>query len=324
MRALITGITGQDGSYLTELLLTKGYEVHGLVRPGRELSQSRLTHLVADPSFSRRLVFHEAGFDDAEKLNRVLAETPFDEVYHLAAQSHVGLSFEKVEATCEIAVMGTVRLLEAIRKSGHRTRLFNAASSEMFGLPKSAPQTEETPRNPINPYGCAKTFAFDIVTAYRQRLGLFASNGILFNHESPRRGENFVTKKICLGAAAIKLRRQEKLTLGSLDARRDWGDARDFVRGMWLTLQHTQPDDFIFATGELHSVQDVVEIAFETVKLNWRDYVEQDTRFIRPAEPTQLVGNPAKAERVLGWKRNGTFQALIAEMTESAIESLRF
>lgn len=322
-RALITGINGQDGSYLTELLLDKGYEVHGLVRRASTLNRSRLDHLYSDPKiYGQRLFLHYGDLDDPTTLRRILVKSVPDELYHLAGQSHVGLSFEIPESTCEMTAMGTLRLLEIIRDLERKPKLFHAASSEIFGRPEQSPQDEKTPFAPVNPYGCAKAFATRMVTIYRETYGLFACNGIMYNHESPRRGENFVTRKICHVAAAIKLGLEKELGLGDLTGRRDWGDARDYVRAMWLTLQHSVADDFVFATGQLHSVQDVVETAFATVQLDWRPFVKRDARFIRPAEPTGLVGNPAKARRLLQWEPQTSFRELIAEMTKFELAAL--
>ena len=322
-KALITGITGQDGSYLTELLLEKGYEVHGLVRRTSSLDRSRLDHLYSNPEiYNKRLFLHYGELSDTTPLRRTLQKVAPDELYHLAGQSHVGLSFEIPETTCEMTALGTLRLLEMIRDLPKPPKFFHAASSEIFGEPKQSPQTEETPIAPVNPYGCAKAYATQMVDIYRRNFGLFACNGILFNHESPRRGENFVTRKICRAAAAIKLNQQKHLTLGALDAQRDWGHARDYVQGMWLTLQHKEPDTFIFATGKLHSVQDVVENAFQTVGLNWRDHVKQDPKFLRKGEPANLLGDPSKAKRVLGWQPKTTFEDLIREMTEAELKAL--
>ena len=322
-RALITGITGQDGSYLTELLLDKSYEVHGVVRRTSALGRSRLDHLYNDPNiYGRRLFLHYAELDDPTTLRRVLIKAAPDEIYHLAGQSHVGLSFEIPESTCEMTAMGTLRLLEMIRDLDHAPRLFHAASSEMFGEPVLMPQNEQTPLSPVNPYGCAKAFATQMVSVYRRTFGLFACNGIMFNHESPRRGENFVTRKICRAAAAIKLGWQSHLSLGDTTAKRDWGHARDYVRGMWLTLQQEKPEDFVFATGQLHSVQEVVEQAFATVGLDWKLHIKTDARFLRPIEPQRLVGDASKANRLLGWIPETAFAQLITEMTLSEIASL--
>lgn len=322
-RAFITGITGQDGSYLTELLLAKGYEVHGAVRRTSSLERSRLQHLVSDPQIhGRRLILHYADLDDVTTLRRALHKVGPDEVYHLAGQSHVGMSFEIPESTCEMTAMGTLRLLEIIRDLGKPPRLFHASSSEVFGRPESMPQDESTPFAPVNPYGCAKAFATQMVSIYRSTFGLHACNGIMYNHESPRRGENFVTRKICRSAAAIKLGLERELRLGDTSAMRDWGDARDYVQGMWLALQHSKAADYVFATGELHSVQEVVEVAFETVGLDWTRLVVQDHRFMRPAEPTRLVGNAARARGWLGWSPKNSFRQLITEMTNAELRAL--
>ncbi len=323
-RAFITGITGQDGSYLTELLLENGYEVHGVVRRTSSLERSRLRHLYTDASIhDTRLFLHYADLDDPTTLRRVVHKVQPDELYHLAGQSHVGISFEIPESTCELTAMGTLRLLEIVRDLPKPTRFYHAASSELFGRPATAPQDENTPFNPVNPYGCAKAFATQMARVYRQSFGLFAVNGITYNHESPRRGENFVTRKICRGAAAIKLGRQKELQLGDLSAQRDWGYAPDYVRGMWLALQHGQAEDFVFATGKLHSVEQLVETAFQSVGLNWRDHVKQDARLLRPVESGNLVGNAAKAERLLGWKPSKSFAEMIAEMTAAELALLK-
>ncbi|MGZ5545189.1 MAG: GDP-mannose 4,6-dehydratase [Limisphaerales bacterium] len=321
-KALVTGITGQDGSYLTELLIDKGYEVHGLVRRTSTLDRSRLDHLYNNPEiYGKRLFLHYGELSDTTPLRRILQKIVPDEIYHLAGQSHVGLSFEIPETTCEMTALGTLRLLEMVRDLPKAPKFFHASSSEIFGEPKVLPQNEETPLAPVNPYGCAKAYATQMVDVYRRAFSLFAVNGILFNHESPRRGENFVTRKIARAAAAIKLGHQKNLSLGSLTAKRDWGHARDYVEGMWMALQHKEPTTFIFATGKLHSVQDVVEVAFETVGLKWQDYVKQDPRFMRAMEPAQLVGDASKANRLLGWKPKTPFRDLIAEMTTAELQA---
>lgn len=321
-RALITGITGQDGSYLAEFLLARDYEVHGIVRRTSSIERSRLQSLFGNPEiYNKRLFLHYGDLDDPTPLRRALVKIAPDEIYHLAGQSHVGISFDIAESTCELTAMGTLRLLEMIRDLSNPPRLYHASSSEIFGKPAVAPQDENTPLDPVNPYGCAKAFATQLVRIYRATFNLFAVNGITYNHESPRRGENFVTRKICHAAAAIKCGRESELVLGDLSARRDWGDARDYVEGMWLSLQYPTSEDFVFATGELHSVQDVVEIAFAAVGLNWRDYVKTDARFLRVAESVRLVGNADKARRLLGWKPKNSFSALIAEMTEAEMKA---
>jgi GDPmannose 4,6-dehydratase len=315
-KALITGITGQDGSYLTELLLAKGYEVHGVVRRTSTLERSRLHHLYTDTAiYGQRFFLHYADLDDVTTLRRTLLRVGPDEVYHLAGQSHVGLSFEIPESTCEMTAMGTLRLLEMIRDLPAPPRLFHAASSEIFGRPITDPQDESTPFNPVNPYGASKAFAAQMVRIYRETHRLFLVNGILYNHESPRRGENFVTRKICSAAAAIRQGRQKELLLGDTTARRDWGDAEDYVRGMWMSLQQPSAQDYIFATGVLHSVQDVVETAFRAVDLDWSQYLRRDERFMRPAEPLKLVGDATRAKTVLGWTPTIDFEALITRMT---------
>jgi GDPmannose 4,6-dehydratase len=322
-RALITGITGQDGSYLTEWLLGKNYVVHGIVRRTSQLARSRLDHLYHDPSiYGRRLFLHYADLDDTTTLRRLLSKVSPDELYHLAGQSHVGLSFEIPESTCEMTAMGTLRLLEMLRDLSAPCRLFHASSSEIFGQPARSPQDEQTPIAPVTPYGCAKAFATQMVTIYRRTFGLFAGNGIMFNHESPRRGEHFVTRKICRAAAAIKLGLEKELVLGDTTGRRDWGHARDYVRAMWLMLQQPEPDDFVIATGEPHSVQEVVEAAFASVELSWQEYVRQDSRFLRPIEPLGLVGNAAKARERLHWRPEVPFPELIREMTEAELATL--
>tara|TARA_Y100000588_G_scaffold308891_1_gene333655 strand:- start:1141 stop:2124 length:984 start_codon:yes stop_codon:yes gene_type:complete len=322
-RALITGITGQDGSYLSELLLAEGYEVHGVVRRTSSLDRSRLDHLYHDPAvYNRSLYLHYADLDDPTTLRRVLSKVAPTELYHLAGQSHVGLSFDIPESTCDMTAMGTLRLLEMVRDLPDTPRFYHASSSEIFGRPEAMPQEESTPYAPVNPYGCAKAFATRMVAIYRETHGLYACNGITYNHESPRRGENFVTRKICRAAAAIKLGRQKNLLIGDTTAQRDWGDARDYVRGMWLTLRQDTADDYVLATGQLHTVQDIVELAFGVVGLDWRDHLQRDERFMRPTEPTRLVGNAAKARDILGWEPKTSFADLIREMTEAELNRL--
>lgn len=323
-RAFITGITGQDGSYLAELLLQKGYEVHGTVRRTSTLVRSRIDHLYHNPEiYGKTLFLHYADLDDPNTVRRAMAKANPDEIYHLAGQSHVGLSFEMTESTCEQIAMGTLRILEMVRDLPKPAKFFHATSSEIFGSPKEFPQTEETPMFPTTPYGCAKAFSTQLVRVYRQAFSIFAVNGIMYNHESPRRGENFVSRKICKGAAAIKLGLQNELYLGNLDAQRDWGHAKDYVLGMWLSLQYKSPEDFIFATGQLHTVRQMVEIAFETVGLDWRKYVKQDPRLFRPVDPQRLAGSFQKAERLLGWKPTVGFRDLVVEMTLSELQHLQ-
>ena len=322
-RAFITGIEGQDGSYLAELLLAKDYEVHGTFRPSDNGGSPNLKALKSNSQGKAdRLFLHPADLDDPDCLRASLEQSSPDEVYHLASQSHVGQSFELVEETCRITGMGALRVLEMIRKLPKPPRFFHASSSEIFGNPEQTPQDESTPVAPVTPYGCAKAFGTQMTRIYRKNFGLFAVNGILFNHESPRRGPNFVTRKICLAVAAIKAGRQNELVLGDTSARRDWGNARDYVRGMWLSLQHSAPEDFVFATGRLHRVQDIVEIAFRAARLDWRQFLRQDQALFRPADPRQVVGNPAKAKNLLDWEPQVAFEQTITEMTQSELAAL--
>ena len=322
-RALITGITGQDGSYLAEWLLSQGYEVHGLVRRMNAAEGSHIEGLCNDPEiFNRRLFLHFAELTESTALRRVLAEVAADEIYHLAAQSHVGLSFDMAEITCEITAMTTLRLLSILRDLPAGTRFFHASSSEIFGRPATSPQDESTPTNPINPYGCAKAYATQMARVYRSSYHLQISNGILYNHESPRRGENFVTRKITRAAAAIKLGLAKDLVMGSVDSQRDWGHAEDFTRGMWLALQQPEPGDYVFATGQPHSVRDVLDAAFSALELRWEDFVRQDEQFMRPMETSQLIGNAAKAKRVLGWQPKWSFSGMIEQMVRADFDRL--
>jgi GDPmannose 4,6-dehydratase len=316
-RALITGIEGQDGSYLAELLLANNYEVHGLAHRAGFGCLPNLSHLKNQPQiFQKKLFLYPGDLDDADSLRQPLEQSAPDEIYHLASQSHVGQSFERVEDTCRITGLGALRMLELARKLPRPPRFFHASSSEIFGSPERAPQDETTPIAPVTPYGSAKAFATHMVRIYRKNFGLFAVNGIFFNHESPRRGENFVSRKICRAAAAIKTGRQSELVLGDTSAQRDWGHARDYVRGMWLALQQPEPDDFVFATGKLHRVQDIVELAFAAVDLDWRKFVRQEKQFFRPADPRQVVGDAARAKKFLGWQPEITFEQTIREMVE--------
>ena len=316
VRAFITGITGQDGSYLVEHLLHRKYEVHGFVRPGTDITRTHLADHAND------IGFHEGDLTDRDALERAVSTIAPDEVYHLAAQSHVGHSFEAAEETLALNGMATVSLLEIIRLACPKARFLNAASSEIFGRPETTPQDETTPLAPVNPYGCAKALGTQMTRLYREAHAMFMVNAILYNHESPRRPERFVPQKICRAAAAIKLGQQKELRLGDLSAERDWSDARDIVRGLWLALQHHRPDDFIFASGEAHTVQEIVEIAFETVDIDWKKHVKRDQSLLRPAEPNRLVGNPRHAWNLLDWQPETDFRQLIIGLTHAALREL--
>ncbi len=316
-KAFITGITGQDGSYLAELLLAKGYEVHGLVRRTSTFNRWRIDPLRRGEGGAAALHLHYGDLAEGSSLARLLARIQPEEVYHLAAQSHVRVSFDIPEYTTDIVATGTVRLLEAIREVGLRPRVYQAASSEMFGQVREVPQRETTPFHPRSPYACAKVHAYWITVNYREAYGLFACNGILFNHESPRRGENFVTRKISRAVARIAAGRQEKLELGNLEARRDWGYAREYVEAMWRMLQQPEPDDYVIATGETHSVREFLEVAFGHAGLDWRDHVVTDPRHYRPAEVDLLVGDAAKARERLGWTPRVRFAELARLMVEA-------
>jgi len=319
--ALITGITGQDGSYLTDLLLSKGYVVHGIVRRTSSIERSRLFHLYNDSHIYGKLLFlHYADLNDTTTLRRITLRVNPDEVYHLAGQSHVGLSFEIPESTCEFTAMGTLSILEILRDLPGHTKFFHASSSEIFGVPSITPQTEETQILPVNPYGCAKAFAHHLVTVYRDSFGFFAVNGILYNHESPRRGDGFVTRKISKAATAIKNGSLEKLKLGEIKSLRDWGHAKDYVYGMWLSLQAANPTDYIFATGQTHTVKKFIELTFSKLNLNWENHIEINPKLFRINESKNLVGDPSKAQRILGWKRKYDFEQLIDEMIASELE----
>jgi GDPmannose 4,6-dehydratase len=316
-RALVTGITGQDGSYLAELLLEKGYEVHGIIRRSSTFGTGRLDHLYEDPHEPHpHLILHYGDLADGTALSNLVLEVEPDEIYNLGAQSHVRVSFDQPLYTADIDALGTLRILEAARQLNRRkhVRLYQASSSEMFGQVAEVPQTERTPFHPRSPYGCAKVFSYFQTINYREAYGLFASNGILFNHESPRRGETFVTRKITRAATRIREGLQDKLYLGNLDAKRDWGYAKDFVRAMWLMLQHHEPDDFVIATGRTHAIRDLLDLAFGQVGIDWQEHVEIDPRYQRPAEVDLLLGDPSKAAAVLGWRPETTFEQLIELM----------
>ncbi len=323
-RSLITGITGQDGSFLTELLLSKGHEVYGVIRRASSFNTGRIDHLYQDPhepTSRLRLVYGD--LNDSSSLNTILRQVQPDEIYNLGAQSHVRVSFDIPEYTGEVTGLGTVRLLEAIRETGIRPKFYQASSSELYGKAVETPQTETTPFHPRSPYACAKAYAYHITVNYREAYGLFACNGILFNHESERRGETFVSRKITRGATRIKLGLQEKLYLGNLDARRDWGYARDYVEAMWLMMQADEADDYVIATGETHSVREFLEKTFSYLDLDWQQYVEVDPRYFRPAEVDVLLGDPSKARRRLGWESKVTFDGLVKLMTDYDLELAR-
>lgn len=339
-KALITGITGQDGSYLTELLLEKGYEVHGIIRRQSSQNTERIDHILNEPAFADRVFLHYGDMTDSSNAHRLIQETQPDEVYNLAAQSHVAVSFEVPEYTAEATGVGTIRLLEAVRQSGLPIRFYQASTSELFGgLPETAPQSEATQFYPKSPYGAAKLYSFWITKNYRESYGMFACNGILFNHESPRRGETFVTRKITLAVARITKGLQEKLTLGNLEAKRDWGFAGDYVEGMWRMLQQDVPDDYVLATNETHTVREFVEKAFAEmgVSIRWEGkgsnekgydaktgklLVDVSEQFYRPAEVELLWGDSTKAERELGWKRKIEFVELVKMMVAADLEKL--
>jgi GDPmannose 4,6-dehydratase len=324
-KALITGITGQDGSYLTELLLGKGYEVYGVMRRASTFNTERIDHIYQDPHESgRRMRLLYGDLNDASSLNKILRDIQPDEIYNLGAQSHVRVSFDIPEYTAEVGALGALRLIEAIRETGlSKTRFYQASSSELYGKVQEVPQRETTPFYPRSPYGVAKLYAYWITVNYRESYGLFACNGILFNHESPRRGETFVTRKITRAAAAIKLGLQNKLYLGNLDARRDWGHAKDYIEAMWLMLQQDEPDDYVIATGETHSVREFLDEAFGHLGLDWEQYVEIDTRYFRPAEVDLLIGDASKARQKLGWEPKITFKELAGMMVDADLADLK-
>jgi GDPmannose 4,6-dehydratase len=338
-KALITGITGQDGSYLSELLLDKGYEVHGMIRRASSFNRDRIEHIYKDPHGKGASLFlHYGDLTDSSNLNRMLEHVEPDEIYNLAAQSHVRVSFDVPEYTADVDAVGTLRLLDAIKETGLKCRFYQASTSELYGKVQEVPQTEKTPFYPRSPYGVAKLYAYWIVVNYRESYSLHASNGILFNHESPRRGENFVTRKITLGATAIKEGKKECLYIGNLDARRDWGYAPDYVHAMWLMLQQDAPDDFVIATGEMHSVREFIEKTFGvlSIPITWKGkgvhevgidsasgktIVRIDPKYFRPTEVEQLLGNPAKAKQLLGWQPEVTFDRLVEIMVKADWEN---
>ena len=323
-KALITGITGQDGSYLAEFLMEKGYEVHGLVRRSSSFNRGRIEHLRMNPEIPfGKIHLHYGDMTDTPSLNRLMSAIRPDEVYNLAAQSHVKISFDTPDYTTDVTAVGAVRLLEAIRSAGIKTRYYQASSSEMFGKVRETPQTETTPFHPRSPYACAKLFAHWITINFREAYGQFGCSGILFNHESPRRGETFVTRKVSLAVARIKLGLQEKLSLGNLDAKRDWGYAKEYVEAMWRMLQQDEPDDFVIATGETHTVRELAEVAFDHVGLDWEEYTEVDPTYYRPAEVDMLLGDPGKAKRVLDWEPKTKFAELVRLMVDEDLQLLK-
>jgi len=321
-KALITGITGQDGSYLAELLLSKGYEVHGIIRRASTFNTERIDHLYQDPHINGVSLFlHYGDIADSTNLIKLLYRIQPGEIYHLAAQSHVRVSFDIPEYTGDVTGLGTIRILEAIRDTGLKARFYQASSSEMYGKVQEVPQRETTPFYPRSPYGAAKVYSYWLTVNYRESYGMFACNGILFNHESPRRGETFVTRKITRAASRIKAGLEHNLYLGNLDAKRDWGYAKEYVEAMWLMLQQEEPDDYVVATGETHSVRELLEEAFSYVGLDWNKYVEIDPRYYRPAEVDLLIGDPSKAKRKLGWEAKTKFKDLVRIMVDADMET---
>ena len=323
-RALVTGITGQDGSYLAELLLSKGYEVHGVVRRASTFNTERIDHLYVDPhEGNAKLFLHYGDLNDASSLQTIIRDVAPDEVYNLAAQSHVRVSFDIPEYTGEVTGLGTVRILEAIRKLGIQCRFYQASSSELYGKVVETPQRETTPFHPRSPYAVAKAYSFYMTQNYREAYGIFATNGILFNHESERRGETFVTRKITRAVGRIKHGTQTELFLGNLDAKRDWGHAKDYVEAMWLMLQHEVPDDFVIGTGETYSVREFAERAFAHAGLDAKDFIKIDPRYFRPSEVDLLLADPSKAKQVLGWKPKVSFPELVDHDVELAAREVR-
>lgn len=325
-KALITGITGQDGSYLAELLLEKGYEVHGMVRRSSSFNTGRIDHIYQDPHEAGiRLFLHYGDLTDGQAITRLVLEIGPDEIYNLGAQSHVRVSFDQPSYTLQVVGGGALNVLEAARQLNQLkpVRVYQASSSEMFGDAVETPQNENTPFRPQSPYACAKVYAFHQTVNYRRAYGLFACNGILFNHESPRRGETFVTRKITRAAARIRLGMQDKLYLGNLDAERDWGFAGDYVRGMWMMMQHDQADDFVLGSGVSHSIRDMLDLAFAHVGIDWKAHVEFDQRYVRPAEVSRLRADASKARRVLGWEPQTSFPQLVQMMVDHDLEVAR-
>jgi GDPmannose 4,6-dehydratase len=321
-KALITGITGQDGSYLADLLLEKGYEVHGIIRRSSSFNTGRIEHLYNNEELGKRLHLHFGDLTDAACLNQLLTQLQPDEIYNLGAQSHVRVSFDIPQSTGDIVGLGTLRLLDAIKQTGliEKTRYYQASSSEMYGKVQAVPQTETTPFYPRSPYACAKLYGHWLTVNYRESYGMHASCGILFNHESPRRGETFVTRKITRAATRIKMGLQSDLHLGNLDAKRDWGYAKEYVYMMWLMLQQDKPDDYVVATNETHSVAEFVEETFSALDLDWRKYVKYDSRYDRPAEVDLLIGDPSKAKNVLGWEPKVCFKELCGIMVDADLK----
>jgi GDPmannose 4,6-dehydratase len=320
-RALITGITGQDGSYLSEFLIEKDYEVHGMIRRSSSFNTGRINHLYHDPHVEKaRMFLHYGDLSDSSGINHLVRTIKPDEIYHLGAQSHVRVSFDIPEYTSDVTGLGALRLLESIRDAGIETRFYQASSSEMFGKVMEVPQRETTPFYPRSPYGCAKVFAYWTTVNYREAYGIHASNGILFNHESPRRGETFVTRKITRALARILADKQDALFLGNLDARRDWGFAKDYVEAMWMMLQAPQGDDYVIATGETHSIREFLDLAFGLVQRDWNDYVKIDPRYYRPTEADLLIGDPTKARQKLGWTPKCSFKELVEMMVREDLK----
>lgn len=322
-KALITGITGQDGSYLVEFLLEKGYEVHGIIRRSSSFNTSRIDHLYQDPHINDvKMFLHYGDLSDSSNLSRLLEKIQPDEIYNLAAQSHVRVSFDMPEYTADVVGLGTIRILDAIKETQIKTKFYQASTSELYGKVVETPQTEKTPFYPRSPYACAKLYSYWITVNYRESYDMYACNGILFNHESPRRGETFVTKKITHAIAKILKKEQDKLYLGNLDAKRDWGYAKDYVEAMWLMLQQEKAEDYVIATGETHSVREFLDESFGLVGLDWKKYVEIDPRYYRPAEVDLLLGDPTKAKEKLGWKPKTTFKELVKIMLEYDLNSV--